>query len=501
MLFLAISPQALAVTSGFGGSSMEGSATVSNSMALGKDDTFSAQDTISFSDGIFSESSGRYKLNGAGWANKYHEWKTADGRKAAVYAYMDKPASYDYSSRGGICSCGSLVGLESIKADNANNILFGGFAYNKKDYAAVQTVGSADNIIYSNLVGAKSSKAVASQDLKGDGMNLEVFSWTERGDFENEIAKKEDVENVWNDGNGVLHKGPFDLDSDLFAYQDAVIKEGTIKSYSSSASLSGNTATSSQSANILNADSVEFSGSAKGVSNYKNTMDMDTTVEGGDKTIYSSKSQSAGGKVTASQKLDAKKADKIDLSVHATSTGDVNKFDASATGKVEKYEDLGLAVPVEILASVKGSFSATASDGYASVTHKMDATGGHIARNIEAKGNGFDAKADTSVFEEFKRSGIDVERVPGAANRLNGQSTAIARLSSASIKGSWKANLAKDITTYLPGDIQESFYRNADASNVVDSAHFPASKSSVDGAKSFSFKESAVAKASDATAT
>jgi hypothetical protein len=467
-------------------------------MMLGKDDAFSAQDTISFGGGIMAESSGIYALNGAGWANKYSEWTTTDGRKAAVYAYMDKPASYEYSVRGGICSCGSLVALESIKADGANNILFGGFAYNQKDYAAVQTVGSADKIIYSNLVGAKSSKAVASQDLSGDGVNLKVFSWTERGDFENEIVNEAGVKKVW---SGESPKGPYDLDSDLFSSQGAVIEEGTIKSYSSSASLSGNTAATSQSADVLNAGSAQFFGHAKGVSKYRNTAGIDARVEGGEETIYSAKLQSASGKVTASQTIDARKADMIGHSAYAGSSGDGVNYDAIASGRATKYEDLGSAVPVEILASVKGSFSATARDKYASITHKMDATGGHIARNIEAHGNGFDVDADTSMFEEFQREGVNVERIPETANRLNGQSTATASLSSASIKGSWKSSLAKDLTAYLPGEIQKSFYRVADASNGEDIAHISVSKLSVNGAKSFSFKESAMAKASDATAT
>lgn len=497
MFFLAISPQALAVTSGFGGSSMDGSALISNSMMLGKDDAFSAQDTISFGSGITTESSGIYKLSGTGPVNEYHEWTTTDGRRAAVYAYMDKPASYDYSVKGGICSCGSLVALESVKVDNANNILFGGFAYNQKDYAAVQTVGSADKIVYSNLVGAKSSKAVASQDLSGDGMNLDVVSWTERGDFENEIVDKAGVEKVWSGGSP---KGPYDLDSDLFSSQSVIIEEGTIKSYSSSASLSGNTAATSQSADVLNADCVQFFGHAKGVSKYGNTAGIDARVEGGEETIYSAKLQSASGKVTASQTIDAKKADMIGHSAWAGSSGDGISYDASARGRVTKYEDLGSAVPVEILASVKGSFSATARDGYASVTHKMDATGGHIARNIEAHGNGFDVNAYTSMFEEFQRGGADVERVPETANKLSGQSTATASLSSASIKGSWKASLAKDLTAYLPGDIQQSFCRNADATNGVDEAHLHAARNSVIKSQSFSFKETASAKGSDAAA-
>jgi len=67
-------------------------------------------------------------LAGTGGLNEYNFWDAGE-RMAAVYAYMDDPTSYTYSFNGGICSCGSLVALESVNAKNAENLLFGGFGH------------------------------------------------------------------------------------------------------------------------------------------------------------------------------------------------------------------------------------------------------------------------------------------------------------------------------------------------------------------------------------
>jgi hypothetical protein len=117
-------------------------------MDMSSDAALNSQDTLSLSGGSIMESSGLYKLDGSDWVDKYSSYHSSDGKIwAAVYAYMDQPSTYEYSVKGGVCSCGSVVALESVEATDVTNILLGGFAYNQKDYAAVQVWSLDDSEI------------------------------------------------------------------------------------------------------------------------------------------------------------------------------------------------------------------------------------------------------------------------------------------------------------------------------------------------------------------
>jgi hypothetical protein len=130
-----------------------------------------------------------------------------------------------------------------------------------------------------------------------------------------------------------------------------------------------------------------------------------------------------------------------------------------------------------------GTDSVIAKDGYASVTQKINAKGAVISREIEANDGPLKAAAgaDTSIF---------ALRNPVKASSLNGQSVAIISSIGASVKGSWKVGLAKDVTV-VPGN---SFQRSIDAQyGWIVAKPIITPLSSTNKAISFSFKEDASA--------
>jgi len=637
--------QAVAMTSGFGGSNSMGSAGVSSSMDLGTGAQINSQDTLSLSGGLSLESSGLYKLDGSDWIDRYSAYKRADGKIwAAVYAYMDQPTTYEYSAKGGVCGCGSIVALESIKAENANNILYGGFAYNEKDYAAVQVAGSADKIVYSNLVGGTSKKAVASQDFSGEGANLRVFSWAERGNFVNELSADKSTADYYSAG---VYGPPTAGVYERISQQWAILSEADIESYSSYANSNANSFYVTQDAALNGADSAKFSGSAtigsetatslsevsngigqsysaktvgtsskleaiqslkadsvgsanlageaktekgSGIarvasnpvtnalklsysSNAKNslgklaatqslkadsvdsaafaaiaqtsdgktiaTSDVSKAVKlsysssvqdsagaltasqtakansagkatfdgagemgaeyavsagaqviSGESVSYSSKTQDSKGVLTATQSLSAKKADSISRTATSESGKGTGQYYSAKASVLVKADSL---TPTVILANMNsGSDTVTSKAGTASAVQKINANGGSIFRDIQAGDGTLHVQADTSLFEGA--------RIPAKASSLSGQSSVTIGAAGVSLKGSWRAVLAQDLTVYAPGDDQNSFRADVSASNGVDTALSTLPKSSADKAISFWFKEAGSAKASNVQA-
>lgn len=594
LTFLMLAPQALALTSSFGGSSNSGSTDKSESMILRSSDSFASQDTLSFGSGVSMDSSGTVSLESEdGSVKEYHD--VVSGKLyAATYAYMDEPGSYSYSYSKS-ASASAVKMSEKLTATDATHLLYGGFAYNDKNYAAVQVWGDAGSVNYQNSLSATDSRARASQSLSAVDADLDIASWAERGNKGNEAQNQETIEANLNDER----YGPAPLGDDtvldLAAEQQAHIV-GTIKSHKSDASIDSGAATASQSADIPEAMETSFyGGSARGKHGYgmtelgvANWVYADTSAETGPgkNIIFKDNSKSTKSDVTASitqlkiknthgakmyasavsnigydnyyadeeesaynyhyatddmqamvlanmkgtasaiakngyasvaQTMDASNADEIYKGASASSwdAEDGNSYFASSGSSVYSFipvvmENMAITeASQEIMASMKGSDSATAKNDYASVTQAMDAKGGRIYRDIgtgkammpasDGYNSGEGVYADTTLFDGFWIYDLEfgynlILPQPAAASRLNGKSTAIDTAKGASLSGSWSVNLAKDLTDYSAYDmlgIPGSFRRYAYAYNGNDFDDSSAAKSSVNNARAFSFKESA----------
>lgn len=402
-----------------GVSNGNGAASGSSIMNLGKEDAISAERTLSFDGSASIASSGSLQLAGAGWQNEYSSW-TADGRMAAVYAFMDDPTSYTYSVNGGVCSCGSLVALESVTAKNAENLLFGGFAYNKNDYAAVQIKGRADRISYSNLVGATLSKAVASQSFSADGADLNSWSWAERGDHSNEIQSEMDVQNAF---EGYKDPGPLGgTGLDMSIGQMASFTKGYIKSYSSYAISNANSPYVTQSATLARADSAEFNGAAK--IGDKDLTGGNAWVTGGAGLTYSGKAQNSNGKLTTTQSLKADSADSANMGMEAKTGADAisAKMDVSNAVKLS-YTSAGTKDTKGALTgsqSLKGDSADSASmgmeakTGVDAISAKTDVS--NVVKLSYASAGTKDKKGTLTGSQSFGAKIADLAKFEGAAN-------------------------------------------------------------------------------------
>jgi hypothetical protein len=390
-------------------------------MNLGKEDAISAEKTLSFDGDASIASSGSLQLASAGWQNEYASWK-ADERMAATYAFMNKPSSYTYSSNGGVCSCGSLVALESVTATNAENLLFGGFAYNKNDYAAVQIKGRADKISYSNLVGATLSKAVASQSFSADGVDLKSWSWAERGDHSNEIQSKTDVENAFEGHKDLGPLGGTALDMSI--EQMASFTKGYIKSYSSYAISNANSPYVTQSATLKSADSAEFNGAAKIGDDDKVFTSGNALVTGGAGLTYSGKAQNSNGKLTTTQSLKGDSAYLDSMGMEAKTEVDAisAKTDVSNAVKLS-YTSAGTKDTKGALTgsqSLKGDSADSASmvmeakTGVDAISAKTDVS--NAVKLSYASAGTKDAKGTLTGSQSFGAKIADLAKFEGAAN-------------------------------------------------------------------------------------
>lgn len=532
LAILILTPHALAITSGFGGSCSTGAASKSEFMSLQSSDSFTSQETLSFDSGVSMESTGKVGMESEdGWLNQYHD--VASGNLyAATYAYMDNPGSYtyDYSKSA---SASAVKVSEKLTATDAANLLYGGFAYNQNDYAGVQTIGAADSINYKNDLSATASKLSASQSFGGKGCSLNAWSWAERGNKEYEALDQTAIEG----GEGVQSFGPADAVNEvkLYADQYAWMTKADIKSYKSSATIGSSGATASQSTAItISTERVHLNGRAKkgittgdlahtpmpsqpsqtwAMANVWTDVYYNSEVTPAEGITYSATTKSTDKEQSASQTVGVKSADVIIKGAEAYDWDGDGGYCAYGFAILDGCYTPGASEGSEgsdakIPSSVTGSDFALTKENYATTSQSTDARGAEIYRIIEAafypleEGAISDkpysgAKAFTTLFGSYYDEATDtwLSRVPERSSRLNGKATAtIDSKMTASLSGSWKVDLAKDMTAYPEGcENLESFIRGSSAALGYADANYFVDNPSLTKAKSFSFKEKAKA--------
>ena len=179
--------------------------------------------------------------SGSGQLAQYWQAQSPNGKYiAASYAYLGDSGAYSYKFvPSSTTSSASVKG--HVAAIDADDILFGGFAYNGISFAAVDLVGDyADFITYDNALSASKSKVSAEQTFTAEGAeNFKIGAYAAKGTFDPPVPEA-DLPEVLS-----LTDNP-----DLAAGQFATITGGDIKSYKSSASVSSTTASASQKAAI-----------------------------------------------------------------------------------------------------------------------------------------------------------------------------------------------------------------------------------------------------------
>jgi len=536
-----LAPSALALEVGFGGS--PGSTTTKFSSSPGN--SINVQNTIS---GDLLASAGALSGSGDGSLEQYFEWTSWDNKeKAAAFVYLADSDYWNYAFSGTSGKNSATANLK-LTADVVEGGMFiGGFAYNPKDYAAVVLGGEGvEYLNYQNALSATSSKVSATQTFYGtDFDEVEAHAWAERGNLENELQTQTDVEDAWaNPWMGPI----FDWGAnELFSSQSMYLDEGTIanskKPYKATASLSSNTASSSQSVTLAGEEddaNVEFDNWAAtgaydfGVEGIEAGTDLEAYGISGmaNNLVYSSQSKATSTQATASQTVAVKQADTINKGAWGSDFGNdiyadewisVNRFtDTFVHGEYDVYDS-------GINSALSGTDSASAKSGYSSVTQKATASGAYISKDITAATNEeYYANARVDINDNFLISYYDpledtyyvddLARNPATSSSLSGQSTATATLSSANVQssGKWKATIAKD-NSDVDGvlddyeDIYEevmlneggyaSFFRVGEAANTDTFSQTELYKMTAAGSKTYSFVENEKATSSDATST
>ncbi|MDD4163255.1 MAG: hypothetical protein PHW87_12330, partial [Methanothrix sp.] len=179
--------------------------------------------------------------SGSGQLAQYWQAQSPNGKYiAASYAYLKDSGAYSYKFvPSSTTSSASVTG--HVAATDADDILFGGFAYNGKAFASVDLVGDyADFIKYDNALSASKSKVSAEQTFTAEGAeNFKIGAYAAKGTFDPEVPEA-----------GLPESLSLTDNPDLAAGQFATITGGDIKSYTSSASVSDTTASASQKAAI-----------------------------------------------------------------------------------------------------------------------------------------------------------------------------------------------------------------------------------------------------------
>lgn len=325
--------QSFAITTGFGGESGAGSVSSWSIMSLGSDANFRNNQVMSLlpSGSHLTSKYSFTNLDGA-WVNQYHQADSGIYHVAA-YAYMDsdKVTTFDYSFTPSTTPTSASIS-EDLTAENARNLVYGGFAYNPTDYAAVQLVGKSDAIKYHNYMFSGSTGVSAQQSFSGTGCNLTANSWAERGNWINE-SKNPTSFNILNDTGGfsqwIRARRP-NLDNAtlaLFAGQRAIFKNATVSSYDIRASLVSNVAAANQSANISSANRTFLSGRAlKGIAIKKvyNKSSSDSylaqsgaDIFNGTGIKYSGSTISTSTNQSTTQKLNVASDESISIQSHA----------------------------------------------------------------------------------------------------------------------------------------------------------------------------------------
>jgi len=511
LAILVSAPGAMALSSSFG----NGQASTSGTYSIGTDGSFDQVSTLT--------SSTLNSMGSASDANsidEYWQWTSGNLKNVAVtYAKANNLASYSYSKSGTVTQT-KATAKESVKATNdvssgTSSLLLGGFAYNKADstepdedtyYAGVVTagtLGSGATISYKNSLYATSSKVSAAQSYSaGAGSTLESWAWAELGGAADEALTSDDIDAAWEAGDlSIFYAGM--SDAKLLSYQKAYFSGAKVSSYSSSATMKSGSLSSKQSASIRQEGDSGWRGesgyswfdSYGGYSNADSDKSFSAlasayAIDG--KTSYSSSSTAASSKATATQTLSASNAKYAQKYATASSISGLDSRHASSI--VLTASNNG------ILASLSGTDTATATSTSAAVTQKMGASGGSIYRESEAMAYVdslySSVKSYTEIFyDAYSWSTVDL---PASASTLSGTVTAKASGSASALSGSYKVKLAKDISE----DYGITFYRYTDATNTAyQTTSASAEKTSFSKAQSFSYKETASAKGSVATAT
>jgi len=403
MATLVVIPQAFALSASFGGPT--GSTAVSYSSALGtsinEKNSLSAQDMSSLGNVVSDY--------GAGAVSKYFERTSNDGKStAASYAFLSGSGKYKYTFTGtagansASTSLDFAAGTDTATATRVGNFLLGGFAYNEKDYAGTYALGrAADEIAYKNTVSASSSKVSATEKFSGKNLeDVTAMTWAERGQLSAEVLTEADVRGdgvtagsgMWTDvvldyadavnypqGTcvylGAPYKGMDQTNNLLYVNQLMTMQSGTINSatpYTATATLSGNTASSTSKATITGGNAalasttnfVSYALSGDLSTGYDDTTSLNINARNGasNSITYSASSKATLNSATATQTENVGKADFIQA----------NAFSNDYTRTLNTFDNVILAGDAAaIYATLSATDTATSKSGSSSVTQKI----------------------------------------------------------------------------------------------------------------------------------
>jgi len=459
---LMVLPQALAIQVDFGG--LPGSTSTTYSSTTGT--SIGVQNTLS-SESLAS--TGDLSDYGAGDLSQYFEWNSWDGKeKAAAYAYLADSGKYKYTFAGTSGKTSATAGV-TFYAEDAQNILLGGFAYNPTDYAATfAAAASADDITYKNTLSASASKVSAAQNFYGTNFaDLQASTWAERGNIDNEVQSEDGstgsswgVLDMWDATKlgaidvpfgytGGIDSADLRPNNEIFTQQTFTLKGGSIKSatpYKSSASLASNTAASSQSVTLYgtSATATAFLYNRAAVGDGDTGYDatgmvwVDGLTSKSNNMVYSASAKATPTQATLSQTENIQKAANIYRQTSSNSYGD--KLNAVAFAAV-------LPGGSGISSSMSGTDSATAKAGSSSVTHKAVSSGASVYKDLYANNN-----ADNYHARAMATAAENIATTPST---ISGQSTVTATTTGASVlsKGKWKAVIAKNAVFARAGQV------------------------------------------------
>jgi len=502
-------PQALAIEINAAGPS--GSSRTSFSSTEGNTVSLNTQ-----ANGQSSQTTGSLKLTDSGVGGQvYNDWYSSDGMSTAVsYAYFDTNVLYTYTAGG---SSGPKTATATINVyakalplslTNANDFLFGGFAENNVDYAGTFVSGRLNDdlapitkpgtINYQNSLYASPSKVSAASTFYGNNLEgLESATWAERGNIANEARTKTETDLMWADvlanvgfrfpylapvtwqDSNIIYSGQYM--QDRITGNDVTIKSST--PYKSSASLTSNTATSSQAVTLstdstvylesfaLNGDGATIGSSAL------TSLSADGT--GGVATVtYSGSSKATTAQATASQ------------SVGATARNDIVKTATSVVYGEDLDSTLGLTLSNGASALTKTSFtgtdSVTSKPGTSSITSKITSSlAADIGKVYFANNNPLD----------YHIGGVNIitsAPLSTAASTLSGQSTLSSTQKSVSVasSGNYKAAVG----------VGSTYFRSSNVNNPNGGTVFTDPKAAQLTKKYYTYLEKSSATATSLTA-
>jgi len=502
---LVLLPQAMAFSSGFGNAHVS----TTTLMDLGIDSSFNSAETLS---GNTLSGELEADTDEADWVNQFHSATSTDGRATvATYAYMSTPGTWSYKYDNSNTRTSATI-WETVEATDATNVLFGGFAYNQKDYAAVQVWSWDDSVVgainYRNDLFASNKEVKASQSLDAEGANLGMEAWSNRGNKKNEATDEDAILAIWNgEADPGSHPSP-DSVYDLAVSQYASINAEKIESYSSSASLKSSKAEGSQSANVATADNAYlYSGSARGVPEILEIMDeeeeedanwvyADTAVQvqGAESIAYSATSKSTSSGMTSGQTVDVQNAQYASKWANAGSRIGDNYYVGGSWGDIGSWNFYPPAVYAEevsdeangqLLGSMKGSDKAVSTKTSAKTTSDVNARATAMSKGAWANSGGEDVGyyANSNVIAGNRITEDVAEDAMGVQATMKGSDSSESKKNYASATSVQDVDNADYINTMTNAFASNGMsYYSADSWNGLQS-YF----SEADGAEILSF--------------